>query len=110
MLQSSLCHSPPTTSWLLFTRRRPAPCAMEAWHENGQSCRRGAYRAAALRPAPTRHQADVGQARRAIRQGRLAAARFLAALAEHEIAVDNPFCQAFPLAVARLHVGKPLAS
>src|ERR1700732_4136144 len=72
MLQSSLCHSPPTTSWLLFTRRRPAPCAMEAWHENGQSCRRGAYRAAALRPAPTRHQADVGQARRAIRQGRLA--------------------------------------
>src|ERR1700736_6201925 len=101
MLQSSLCHSPPTTSWLLFTRRRPAPCAMEAWHENGQSCRRGAYRAAALRPAPARHQADVGQARRAIRQGRLAGSS-LPCRGRRRIERH--------LAEARLPVGKTLAS
>src|SRR3977135_1369941 len=32
-LPSSLCHSPPMTSWLLFVRQRPSSRSREAWHE-----------------------------------------------------------------------------
>jgi len=45
-------------------------------HEDDRSGRRRARRTVARRAAPARHQADVGQARRAIRQGRLAGSAF----------------------------------
>jgi hypothetical protein len=58
--------------WPLFVRRTPLSCSMEARHEDHQPGRCRAHRAAARRPALARHQTDVGQVRRAIRQGRLA--------------------------------------
>ena len=75
-----------------------------------QSRRRRAHRTYALRLAPARHQIDVGEARPAIRRGRLAGRPLPAALAEHEIADRARRRIERHLTEARLPIGKTLAS
>jgi hypothetical protein len=102
------CTAVRLTNWPPSVRRTQHRCAMEVCHEDHQSTRRRANRPAALQAAPACYQTDLGQARRAIR--RWPAARFLAALAEHEIAERSRRRIERHLAEARLPVGKTLSS
>ena len=85
-LSSSWRRSPPTMSWLPFVRRRPSSRSMEAWHEDAPpvDAARVELLLAELRlPAIKLMWAKIAE--QSDKEG-WPAARFLAALAEHEIA------------------------
>ena len=85
-----------------------APSSWWVRHENDRSRRRHPHRAAPRRAAAARRQAGLGLARRQADKEGWPAGRFLAALAEHEIAERSRRRLERHLAEARLPPGKTL--